>query len=174
MRRFLIGAGPRLLLVGLIALAIQRAVFANHPIHDVKLQFVLALVAAAGVGGGAERGAVAGFALGLMYDLAGNTPLGLTALAYGLGGIVAGYLHAFTPDPQWWLAAIFATMGSAVGEFCIPLANVITGDSGWITGDILLAVPLVAVTSGVVCPLLLPTARWMTGAKRKKWKAPSS
>ena len=171
MYRILIGPTPRVLVLGLFILSVQRAVFARHPIGDVKLQIVLALVVAAGAGGGADRGAVAGFALGLMYDLGGNTPVGLTALAYGLGGMTAGYLHSFTPDPQWWLAAIFATLGGAVGEFAVPMADVVTGETGWLSRDILLAVPVVAVACGVMCPALLPIGRWMMGVKRKKWKA---
>jgi len=169
--RLLVGPAPRILVIGVFALAIQRAVFARHPVGDVKLQFVLALVVAAGAGGGADRGAVAGFALGLMYDLGGNTPLGQTALAYGLGGIVAGYLHSFTPDPQWWLAAIFAVFGAAVGEVGVPLTDVVTGEAGWITTEIFTTVPIVAVAAGVMCPALLPIGRWMMGVKRKKWKA---
>ena len=47
MRRFLIGPIPRIILVGLFAMSLQRAVFAQHPLGDIKLQFVLALVATA-------------------------------------------------------------------------------------------------------------------------------
>ena len=134
MRNLLLNPLLRLLPVGLLALSIQRVVFADTPVAGVKLQFVLALVVAAGAGGGSDRGAVAGFVLGLMYDALGNTPLGLMALAYGLGGMTAGYVHSFTPDPQWWLASIFAAIGAAVGEAAIPVAEAITGESGWIGG----------------------------------------
>jgi len=170
-RNFVFGPLLRLLPVGLLAMSLQRVLFAQHPIHDVRLQFVLALVVAAGAGGGAERGAVAGLVFGLVYDLNGNTPLGLMALAYGLGGMTAGYVHTFTPDPQWWLASLFALVGAAVGELSIPVAEVITGQSGWITGRLLLVVPMVAITAAVLCPLLMPVGRWMMGVKRKKWKA---
>ena len=171
MRNLVFGPLLRLLPVGLLAMSIQRVFFARHPIHDVRLQFVLALVVAAGAGGGAERGAVAGLALGLIYDLGGNTPLGLMALAYGLGGMTAGYVHTFTPDPQWWLASLFALVGAAVGEMSIPIAEVITGQSGWITGRLVFTIPIVALSSAALCPLLMPVGRWMMGVKRKKWKA---
>ena len=170
MRRFLLGPIPRIVLVGLFAMSLQRAVFAQHPVGDVKLQFVLALVVAAGAAGGADRGAVAGFALGLMYDLSGNTPLGLMALAYGLGGIVAGYLHAFAPDGQWWLASLWALVGAAVGEMAIPVEEVVTGQPGWISPRMFVEVPVVAIAAALMCPLLLPVARWMVAVKRKKWK----
>lgn len=171
MRNIVLGPLLRLVPVGLVALSIQRVVFGAHPIIDVKLQFVLALVVAAGAGGGADRGAVAGFVLGVLYDASGNTPLGLMALAYGLAGMTAGYVHSFTPDPQWWLASIFAFIGAAVGEFAIPVAEVITGQSGWITSDVRITIPLVAGFAAVACPALMPVGRWMMGVKRKKWKA---
>ena len=171
MRNIVFGPLVRLLPIGLVALSIQRVIFARHPIHDVRLQFVLALVVAAGAGGGADRGAVAGFVLGLLYDASGNTPLGLMALAYGLGGMTAGYVHTFTPDPQWWLASLFALVGAGVGETAIPVAEAITGQSGWITSDLFTTVPLVAIAAAVLCPLLMPVGRWMMGFKRKKWKA---
>lgn len=171
MWRILLGPLIRLVPIGLVALAIQRVVFGAHPVVDVKLQFVLALVVAAGAGGGADRGAVAGFVLGLMYDFSGNTPLGLMALAYGLGGMTAGYVHTFTPDPQWWLASIFAAIGAAVGEASIPLIEAITGQSGWIEQRVLVTVGVVALFAAVMCPLLMPVGRWMMGVKRRKWKA---
>jgi len=170
-RNIILGPLLRLVPVGLVALSIQRVVFGAHPIYGVKLQFVLALVVAAGAGGGADRGAVAGFVLGLLYDASGNTPLGLMALSYGLAGMTAGYVHSFTPDPQWWLASIFAFFGAAVGEIAIPLAEVITGQSGWITSDVRITIPLVAGFAALACPPLMPVGRWMMGVKRKKWKA---
>ena len=171
MRNIVLGPLLRLVPVGLVALSIQRVVFGAHPIFDVKLQFVLALVVAAGAGGGADRGAVVGFVLGVLYDASGNTPLGLMALSYGLAGMTAGYVHSFTPDPQWWLASIFAFVGAAVGEFAIPVAEVITGQSGWITSDVRITIPIVAGFAAVACPALMPVGRWMMGVKRKKWKA---
>lgn len=171
MRVLLLGPAPRIVAVGLTLLAIQRVVFARHPFFDVKLQLLLALVVAAGAAGGADRGAVAGFALGLMYDFAGNTPLGLMALCYGVGGIVAGYTQTLTPDPQWWLASLFASLGAAVGEASIPFVYVLTGQNGWVTSRMFWEVPVVALTAGAACTPLMPLGRWMMGVKRRRWKA---
>jgi rod shape-determining protein MreD len=170
-RNLVFGPLVRLLPIGLVALSIQRVVFGAHPIHDVRIQFVLALVVATGAGGGADRGAVAGFVLGLMLDLSGNTPLGLTALAYGLGGMTAGYVYTVTPDPQWWLSTLFAMVGAAVGETGVPVALAITGDSGYLTKRLFVVVPIVTVAATILCPLLMPVGRWMMGVRRKKWKA---
>ena len=69
---------------------------------------------------------------GMMYDLGVGTPLGLTALAYGLAGLTSGYVLSITPDPQWWLAAIFVAIGPAVGEIAIPVVKFLTGQEGWL------------------------------------------
>ncbi|HUC33344.1 MAG TPA: hypothetical protein VMS14_08070, partial [Ilumatobacteraceae bacterium] len=90
--------------------------------------------------------------------------------AYGLGGMTAGYVQGLTPDPQWWLAMIFATIGAAVGELAVPLIESVTGESGWVSRDLVLDVTVVAVAAGVLCPVLMPVGRWMMGVKRKKWK----
>ena len=160
----------RLLSVGLLALAVQRVVFASWTIFDVKVQFVLALVAAAGAAAGADKGAVAGFALGLLFDLTGNTPAGLMALAYGLGGMTAGYVQTINPEPTWWMASMSAAVGAAVGESAIPVIDVVAGQSGWVRENLLRVVPVVALSTALLCTPLLPVGRWMVGAKRRKWR----
>jgi cell shape-determining protein MreD len=161
----------RLIPVALVVLAIQRTVCATYRIDGVAIQVVLALAAGCGAGAGSERGAFAGFALGMMYDLGVGTPLGLTALAYGLAGLTAGYVLSITPDPQWWLAAIFVGIGSAVGEIAIPVVKFLTGQEGWLTDRLLVVVPIVTAASVLLSPLMVPLGRWCCGAKRRTWRA---
>jgi len=170
MPRILFGPALRILPLGLLALSLQRLVFAQHPVNGVKLQFVLAVVVAAGAVGGPDRGAVVGFVLGLLYDLSGTTPLGLVALAYGLGGMAAGYVHTLLPEPHWWMGSVFAAVGAAIGELAVPFLGQMIGESGWITPRLLVQIPIVAVAAGLMCPALMPVGRWMVGVKRKKWK----
>ncbi|MEQ1873425.1 MAG: hypothetical protein ABL953_06835 [Ilumatobacteraceae bacterium] len=170
MPRILFGPALRILPIGLLALSLQRLVFANHPVNDVKLQFVLAVVVAAGAVGGPDRGAVVGFVLGLLYDLSGTTPLGLVALAYGLGGMAAGYVHNLVSEPQWWMGSVFAMFGAAIGEVSVPFLGQVIGDGGWITPQLAVQIPIVAVAAGLMSPALMPICRWMVGVKRKKWK----
>ena len=120
------------------------------------LQIVLALVAGAGAGAGPERGAIAGFVLGLMYDLGVGTPLGLIALVYALAGFVAGYVLTLTPTPQWWLAAIFTAIGAAVGETAVPVGKTLIGQDGWFTTRLLTIVPVVAVVRARAQPAARP------------------
>ncbi len=171
MRAFLTGPLVRLFPVGLCLLAMQRTFLTETRVFGVVLQVVLALVAGAGAGAGPERGAVAGFTLGLMYDLATATPLGLTALVYALAGFVAGYVVTLTPTPPWWLSSVFAGIGAAVGETAVPAARALVGQDGWFTSRLFTIVPVVAVFSLVVSPLTVPLGRWCMCVKKPKWKA---
>jgi cell shape-determining protein MreD len=161
----------RLIPIALVVLAIQGTVCASYRPAGVAVQVVLALAAGAGAGAGSERGALAGFALGIMYDLGFGTPLGLTALAYGLAGLTAGYVLSITPDPQWWLAAIFVAIGAAVGEGSIPVIKFLTGQEGWLTNRLALVIPVVTVAAAMLSPLFVPLGRWCVGAKRRTWRA---
>jgi rod shape-determining protein MreD len=155
----------------LVVLSLQRSLFAELRPWGVALQVMLALTAGAGAGAGPERGALAGFVLGLMYDLATATPLGLTALVYGCAGFIAGYVMTITPDPQWWLAMIFVTAASAAGETLVPIGLTVIGQDGWVTTRMFRIVPVVAVFAGLISPLVVPLGRWCMCVKRKSWKA---
>lgn len=171
MRNFLLGPLVRLFPVGCVVLALQRTILTELKPFGVVLQIVLALVVAAGAGAGPERGAVAGFVLGTMFDLAAGTPLGLTALVYGLAGFVAGYVLTLTPTPPWWLAAIFAGIGAAVGEVTMPIGKTLIGQDGWFTRELFTIVPVVAVFAVVMSPLFVPIGRWSMCVRPSRWKA---
>lgn len=170
MRTVLAGPLPRLLLFGFILLGVQNTVLASHPLANVRVQVLLALVAAAGAGAGAERGALAGFVLGMMYDLSSGQPLGQTALAYGFAGLVAGYLQVITPVPRWWMLAGFTALGAAAGETAVPVLMSVTGQTGWITARLLTIIPIVVIASVVLAPLFVPIGRWLVGYRPPQWK----
>ena len=109
--------GPllRIIPVGLILLAVQRTVFVDYKVAGVVIEIMMIASAAAGVAGGSERGALFGFVLGIMFDLAKGTPLGSTAIAMTVAGAVAGLLALIAADPQWWLGALFVALGTDGG-----------------------------------------------------------
>ncbi len=165
------GPVPRLVAVGLVLLGVQNAVLANHPVFDVRLQILLALVAAAGAACGSGKGTLAGFVLGAMYDLSVGYPLGQTALAYGLAGFVAGYLPVLTEVPRWWMTAGFVAVGAVVGELAVPSVMVLTGQSSWIGVELFKVVPIVVIGCVPLGAALLPVARWATVFRKPQWKA---
>lgn len=166
--------GPllRLFSVGLVLLALQRTLFADLRPAGVSLQVMLALAAAAGAAGGPQKGALAGFVLGLMYDLAVGTPLGSSSIAMGVGGYAAGYVTSITIDPQWWLAALFTGLGAAVGEAMVPVIRAFIGEEPVFEPRLGIVVAVVAAGAMVLSPLLVPIGRWCMRIKRPEWKAP--
>jgi rod shape-determining protein MreD len=169
------GPLPRLVLVGMSLLALQQTLFIELRPWGVTIQVMLALAAAAGVAGGPQKGALAGFVFGLMYDLRAGTPLGSSSFSMGLGGFTAGYVQSITIDPQWWLSALFVGLGTAVGETLVPVVRTFVGEEHpwserWYT-----VVAVVTAAAMLASPVLVPLARWTVKVKKTDWtkvKAP--
>jgi rod shape-determining protein MreD len=166
--------GPlvRLIPVGIILLALQRTLFVELRPADVVIQVVLAFAAACGAAAGPEKGALAGFVVGLLYDLGVGTPLGSSSVTMGLAGFAAGYVLAITIDPQWWLAALFVAVGAAVGEIAVPVVRTFVGEVDAFDERLVTIVPVVAAAAALMSPLMVPVGRWCLRIKRPEWKAP--
>ena len=166
--------GPllRIIPVGLILLAVQRTVFVDYEVAGVVIEIMMIASAAAGVAGGSERGALFGFVLGIMFDLAEGTPLGSTAIAMTVAGAVAGLLALIAADPQWWLGALFVALGTAAGVLTVPLVRVFIGEAHPFTTDLYVIVPVMAAAGALLSPIMIPLARWCLRVKTPEWKQP--
>jgi len=169
--------GPllRLALVGVMLVALQQTLFVDLRPAAVTIQIVLALAAAAGAAAGPQKGALAGFVLGMMFDLRAGTPLGSSSLSMGVGGFVAGYSLSITVDPQWWLAMIFTGIGAAVGETMVPVVRSFIGEEGHFTPRLFTVVPVVSAAAMILSPVFVPVGRWCMRVKKVDWskvKAP--
>jgi hypothetical protein len=80
----------RVIPIGMALLALQQTMFVEMKPFGVIIQLLLAFAASAGAAGGPERGAITGFVLGLMFDLAVGSPLGSSSITMGLAGYIAG------------------------------------------------------------------------------------
>jgi rod shape-determining protein MreD len=163
---------PRLIPIGMILLALQKTVFVDLQPFGVIIQILMAFAACAGAAGGPERGAIAGFTLGIMFDLAIGTPLGSSAIAMGLAAYVAGWVDLIRIDTTWWLAAIFVGVGAGVGETSIPVIRRFTGEQDAFVPEMTKIIPVVAVTAAIMSIALVPLARWSLGLARPEWKVP--
>ena len=169
---FVQGPIPRLVLVGMVLMALQRTLFVDLRPAGVTLQVVLALAAATGAAAGPQKGALAGFVLGLLYDLNVGTPLGSSSISMGLAGFVAGYVTAITVRAPWWLAALFVALGAAVGEASIPIIRSFVGEEHPFEPRYGVVVAVVAIGAMVLSPLFVPIGRWCMRVKQPEWKAP--
>jgi cell shape-determining protein MreD len=169
---FVQGPLVRVIPLGLVLLALQRTIFVEVQVAGVIIQIMIATAAAAGVVGGSERGALVGFVFGVMFDLAEGTPLGSTAAAMTIAGVVGGLLALIAADPHWWLAAIFTGLGAAAGALTIPVVRVFIGEPEPFQDELFVVVPIVAVSAAVMSPLLVPLARWSLRLRRPEWTQP--
>jgi len=169
---FVQGPLVRVIPLGIILLALQRTIFVELQVNGVILQVMMSMAAAAGVAGGSERGAVVGFVLGVMFDLAEGTPLGSTAIAMTIAGVVGGLLAVIAADPHWWLAAIFTGLGTAAGVAAIPLIRLFIGEQEPFQQRLAIVVAITAAAGAIMSPLLVPLARWCLRIKTAEWKQP--
>ena len=163
------GPLPRLVIVGMMLLALQQTLFVDFRPWGVTIQLMLAVAAAAGVAGGPQKGALAGFVFGLLYDLRAGTPLGSSSFSMGMGGFTAGYVQSITIDPQWWLSAVFVGLGTAVGELLVPIVRTFVGEDNSWSERWYTVVAVVTAAAMLASPLLVPLGRWCVKVKKTDW-----
>jgi rod shape-determining protein MreD len=157
----------RLVMVGMVFLTLQTTLLAELRPFDVITDILLGLSAAAGVVGGAEKGALVGFLFGIMFDLALVTPFGLSALTYGLVGFFVGLAKtSITVGQAWWLTMLLVFAGSAAGVVLFAALGTIVGEQGWVERGLLRVAVVVGAVNGLLGPLMLPLQRWTLRLKR--------
>src|SRR4051794_36024802 len=156
----------RVIPIGMALLALQQTLFVEMKPFGVIIQLLLAFAASAGAAGGPERGAITGFVLGLMFDLAIGTPLGSSSITMGLAGYIAGWCDVIRIDTTWWLAAIFVGIGAAAGEAAVPVVRGFIGEGGGLVPRMSENIPLLALAGGDA-PHLVLAGRRLGGQNRE-------
>ena len=149
--------GLRAALVLVVALLLQLTVVSDLRVAGAIGDLMLAVVVAAGMTGGADRGVVYGFAAGLLYDLTLDTPFGLSALTYALVGYAVGLAgSALVRTSGWWPVIVAAVAGAVQATLYTSLGNLI--GVAYPFGDL----PAIALVMAAWCALLvLPLIRVM-------------
>jgi rod shape-determining protein MreD len=107
------GLGLRIAALSLAVVFIQIGVLAEVTVFGVNIELAPLLAAFIGLLCGSVPGAVAGFAIGLLVDLALVQTMGITSLLLTLVGFWAGRLRE-TRDPQ--AAAVPIVVGAAAAS----------------------------------------------------------
>lgn len=163
----------RVIPIGMALLALQKTLFVELRPFDVVIQLVMAFACVGAAVAGPEKGAIAGFSLGLMFDLATGSPLGSSSIAFGVAACVAGWLDVMRIETTWWLAALFSTAGCAVGETLVPVVRRFVGEPHAFNSRLFTVVPVVAVAGGLASIVLYPIARWAMKVPKPEWKGPA-
>ncbi|HEV7942597.1 MAG TPA: hypothetical protein VGP17_07325 [Solirubrobacteraceae bacterium] len=104
--------GARIAALSVVVVFVQIGILSEVTIFGVNIELAPLLAAFVGLLCGSMSGAVAGFAIGLLVDLALVQTMGITSLLLTLVGFWAGRLHEMR-DPQGALVPIVVGAGAA-------------------------------------------------------------
>ena len=151
----------RLSVVLLVALTLHQSLFVTLRVYDAHPQVMLLVAVVGGLLAGAERGALIGFAAGLLADLFVQTPLGLSALTFALVAFVVGSLQAGIVHTAWWIGPVTAFGASFAGMVLYGVLGAIIGQAHYMSPRLL----LVGVGAGAMnAALAVPVVRAMSWA----------
>lgn len=150
----------RLPLVVAVVLALQTSLATDVRPLGVAADLMLLLAVSAGVVAGPERGAIAGFVVGLAFDLVLQTPFGLSALVYAATAFSVGFLRLGLERSGWWvrIAAVFVASATAVMAFA--LLGSLFGMTRIVNPRLLLVALVVASVNALLAPVALSVMRW--------------
>jgi rod shape-determining protein MreD len=153
----------RLVLVLFGALVFQLTVLDGIVVHHAHPDVMLLVAIGAGLAGGAQQGAVAAFATGLVADLFVDTPYGISALtfvlvAFAVGVATSGPGERATPGLRFATAVLasaggtllFAGIGYLLGEPLILRTNIVAVVGVVTLGNAVLAIPVLKAVAWAV------------------------
>lgn len=150
----------RTALVLFAALVLQLGLFDQLRVFSVHAELLLAVAVATAVAWGAERGAIVGFAAGLLTDLILPGRFGVTALAYGLTGYGIGLLSDGVARRSRLIDAALMGFGGVAGILAYVLIAALFGESTLGDDRLWSIVGIVTAWNVVLSPILVPVARW--------------
>lgn len=151
--------------VCVVALALQVSVVDFVPLPDAKPDVMLLVVVAAGLSGGSGVGAVAGFWMGLLADVAppAEHPVGWLALVFTVVGYGCGFFESAEQRSVIVPVLIVAAASALAAAFYAGL-GMLTGDVGITTARLARTVPLSVLYDVLLTPFVVPPLTW--GSRR--------
>ena len=152
--------GLRVPPVLLLAVVLHTAVLPHFRVFDVAADVLLLLAIAAALVAGAERGALIGFACGLLADCFLQTPFCLSALAYSLVGWSVGSFQSRILHATWWIPMVTTAVAAAAGILLYAALGAVVGQSHLISSRLMTIVGVVAFLDALLSPLAVRAMRW--------------
>ena len=149
------------------ALILQVSIAASFPVGGIVVDLMLLLAVCAGMTGGPERGAVVGFWCGLLYDLARDGRLGLSALAFTLVAYAIGSLLEAVLSVRRLMAMVIAALGMAAGELLYAVEGELFGEHTLTHPRLWAIVGVNAAIGGLLSPFVLRICRWAEGPEER-------
>jgi rod shape-determining protein MreD len=149
------------------ALILQVGLAANFPILGVVVDLMVLVAICSAMVGGPERGAVVGFFSGLLYDLARDGRLGLSALAFTITAFVVGMLLVSVLSVKRIMAMVIAGAGCATAELLYAVGGELFGEHTLSNPRLWTIVGVIAVVGALLSPLVLRACRWADGPEER-------
>ena len=150
----------RVPLAVVLALALQMTVLAQVRPQGVRPDALLLLAVCGGIVGGAERGALLGFATGLLADLFLETPFGLSALVFSLVAFAVGSFQTGVLRAAWWIPVVTTVVASAAGVVLYAVLGAVVGQAHMVGPRLAVVTALVAVMNGVLSIVAVRFVGW--------------
>lgn len=160
----------RLRLVSLVVAVgvVHLAVLPDLRVAGIRADGFVVLTMAMAVVGGPERGAVTGFACGLVADLFLQSPFGLSALAYGVAGFAVGLLEQAVIRAAWWIPVATAFLGGVATTVLFALSAAVIGRPDYVQPRLGAIAVVVGAFAAVTVLPLLRAVRWALQADRPR------
>jgi rod shape-determining protein MreD len=147
----------------LLTVLLNGSVLASIRIAHVRPDALMLMTILVALSVGPERGAVLGFAAGVLADLTLQTPFGLSALVLALVGFAVGTMQTAILRSSWWIPPLTAAIASAIGVALFVVLGAIVGQSHLLRPGLLhvgVIAGLVAVMNGVLAVPASALVRW--------------
>lgn len=155
----------RVSLVMILVLTIQTTWMVDLRPFGVVGDLLLLVAISAGLAGGAERGAMVGFAAGILMDLVAWTPLGLSALVYLAIGYAVGTLHEGVIRSAPWIPIAATFVASAAGIMLYVLTGQLIGQEYRLQHPWTVGIVASVINTFLAYPMFL-AMRWCEKAAR--------
>jgi len=146
----------RLGLYLILLVIVQTALLPHLRVFDVVPDLGLVAAVALAERYGPETGATFGFFAGLAADAFLQTPLGLSAFAFGFTAYLVGMMQNAFARPAWWVRPVLAAAAGVVAGACFVGLGALVGQGQLWALRSVRTILLAAAYDGVVAIVLFP------------------
>lgn len=143
-----------------LALLLHLTLLSQLGVSEIHADALLLFAIAAGLTAGPERGAITGFAAGVLADLFLQSPFGLSALCYSLVGFGVGTLQTGILRSAWWIPVVTAFGASSLGTVLYALIGAMVGETQMVGPRLAFIAAIVGFMNGALAPAAMRLVGW--------------